>query len=151
MKIIKEHDHCCKLTMDLNSWYKYLVLIYYYLIVPTIDFMLVYLIKEKNPLFRFPSLVVILVIVSNIFIVHFFLTSISRSAHSSYVHINSLIATYNFSRKVKFKSLNLIERLSGPVIGVYCYDFFPFTNFEFYMFINNCVLNFILFIGLAAN
>jgi hypothetical protein len=45
----------------------------------------------------------------------------------------------------------LIEKLSGPVIGLYCYDFLPimtFTNYEVYLYITNCVKDLILFIGL---
>ena len=37
--------------------------------------------------------------------------------------------------KLKWKVITLIERLAGPTIGIYCFNLFPFTNYEFYQYI----------------
>ena len=65
-----------------------------------------------------------------------------------YTFIISIIARKQFGSMTKLKVIPLAERLSGPILGIYCYDLFPFTNYEFYVFCVNCVLNFILLMGL---
>ena len=44
---------------------------------------------------------------------------------------------YDF--ELKFNVLSLIERLAGPTIGIYCFDLFPFTNYEFYQYISAAI------------
>jgi hypothetical protein len=75
------------------------------------------------------------------------MASIPKSAIKPYVKLNSLIARKQINLQIKLKIVDLIERLSGPVIGIYCFELFPFTNYEFHLFAANCVKNFILFMG----
>ena len=49
--------------------------------------------------------------------------------------------------KLKFNVLTLIERLAGPTIGIYCFDIFPFTNYEFYQYIVAASSLYILLLG----
>ena len=145
---LQEFDKSCRITNEINTWFRFIVLDYYYLIVPAIDLSLVYLFNETNQVYRLTVWFFLNLFIVQVFYLNYFLSEISRSAHSCYVNLNSLIAKYRFNRNLKLKVLNLIERLSGPVIGIYCYDLFPFTNYEFYLFVMNCVLNFILFMQL---
>jgi hypothetical protein len=75
------------------------------------------------------------------------MSSIPKSAIKPYVKLNSLIARKRINLQIKLKIVDLNERLSGPIIGIYCFELFPFTNYEFYLFAANCVMNFILFMG----
>ena len=95
-----------------------------------------------------PCLILVFVGILNVFAVNYFLCSVGREAHKSYPFIKSILTRKRLRLMTKLKVISLFERLSGPLIGFYCYDLFPFTNYEFYLFCVNCVSNFILFMGL---
>jgi len=63
---------------------------------------------------------------------------IAKQAHKPYSRLNSIIARKVIRIDLKLKTCALIERLAGPVIGLYCFYFFPFTYYEFYLFVGNC-------------
>jgi len=88
---------------------------------------------------------------------------ISEAAHSPYKHLNKMMAKDMIqtnqwqltagkstvqrklrSFKLKFHILIFIERLAGPTIGIYCYNIFPFTNYEFYQYVISASTLFIL-------
>ena len=115
---------------------------------PIFDLAIIYLIIEENVVFRLATLFLIFVGVLNIFVVNYFLCSVGIEAHKSYPFIKSILTTKRLRLMTKLKVISLSERLSGPLIGFYCYDLFPFTNYEFYIFCVNCVSNYILFMGL---
>ena len=48
--------------------------------------------------------------------------------------------------KVRYKLMRFIERLSGPVIGFYCYDLFPMTTYEFTDYILDSMVSFLLIV-----
>ena len=125
---------------------------YYYLVMPFLDLIAIFLIYEDELfiLIRFMFILIFLFISFNVFIFTYLLTIIGFEAHKSYPILYSIIVEMKLNLKIKFKLLNLIERLSpsSPLIGIYCLDLFPFTNYQFYLFIINCISNFILFMGL---
>ena len=127
---------------------KYLSFAYYYLIVPSIDLAILSYIRETKFIPKLMVGSITSLIIVNLFIVNYLLSSIAREAHSSYQLLNTLIVRKNLGLRLKLKILSLIEKLSGPVIGIYCYDLFPFTNYELYIFTINCILNFMLFYNL---
>ena len=149
MACIEQHNACSVYTLvEINSWLREILLVFYYMVVPDIDFGIILLIYEKNVFLRISMAFVIIFLIINFFVVSYLLSSIGSNAHNSYHFLNSLIARKRMSLRLKFKTLSLIERLSGPLIGIYCYDLFPFTNEEIYLFIVNCVSNFTLLIGI---
>jgi len=79
-----------------------------------------------------------------IFWINHCLSSIAEKSHSIYKPLNSRVVRNVLNLKLKLKIFSTIERISGPVIGLYCYELFPFTNYMFYLFVKNCVLFFIL-------
>lgn len=97
---------------------------------------------------RFLSIIVALAVTSFLLILNSTMSLIPNAAHQPYGKLNSLIAKKRIRLNHKLKVCALIERLSGPVIGLYCYELFPFTNYEFYLYVANCVKIFILFVGL---
>ena len=139
---IIDHDKACRLTFQANSYIKYHLLIYYYLIVPALDLAIICILSESNIYIRNCIIFIVLIFIFNSYLMTFILSFIAREAHSSYSILNSMIARNRLPIRVRLKVLALIERLSGPVIGLYCYDLFPFTNYEFFLFVVNCVSNF---------
>ena len=143
----EEHNRCCQYTMEeINSWLSQLLFIYYFMSVPLLDMGFIFLIFEKKSWARFVGTTLLLLIGVNMFIFNYFLTRIGLKAHQSYQFLNSLMATKNLSLRVRFKCLDVIERLAGPQIGIYCLDLFAFTNDEFHLFIVNCVSGFTLLV-----
>ena len=86
-----------------------------------------------------------------ILLVAFLMSSVGTLAHSCYPKLNSLIVRNNLNLHTKMKTSSLIERLCGPLIGIYCLDLFPVTNFEFYLFVVNCAKNLVLLIDLIKS
>jgi len=70
--------------------------------------------------------------------------SMSKIAHSPYAKLNSIIARRTFTLADKFKIVNLIEKLAGPDIAVYCLDLFPLNNYEFFLLVSVVATNFFL-------
>ena len=54
--------------------------------------------------------------------------------------------TNRMSLKARYKLMRFIERLSGPVIGFYCYDLFPLTTYEFTDYILDSMVSFLLIV-----
>ena len=121
---------------------------YYLFAIPIIDLVIITIMKVDDLFVRFITIPSFIIVFLNIYLLNYLVTSIIREAHNCYSFLNSLIARKALPLRLKFKIISLIERLSGPVIGIYCWDLFPFTNYEFVMFIINCIMTFILFMGL---
>jgi len=146
-KILHDHNKCCLIINKINENAKYFTFIYYYLAVPLIDLAVIAIILDTNQLNRILAILLTIIGVLHLFCLNISMTSIPKSAMKPYVKLNSLIARKRIDLKIKLKIVDLIERISGPVIGIYCFELFPFTNYEFYLFAINCVMNFILFMG----
>jgi hypothetical protein len=70
-----------------------------------------------------------------------------KSAHSLYAPLNSIMAKcVNLRLRRRLTISFYIERLGGPPITTYVYDFFGLTNYEFYLFIAAIASNFFLLI-----
>ncbi len=147
--IIYEHNVCSKITDRINGKAKYLICLLYYLSVPVLDLLIIIVIFDGMHIInRFLSIIVALAVTSFLLILNSTMSLIPNAAHQPYGKLNSLIAKKRIRLNHKLKVCALIERLSGPVIGLYCYELFPFTNYEFYLYVANCVKIFILFVGL---
>jgi hypothetical protein len=146
-KILVDHNKCCLIINKINENIKYLGFTYYYLSVPLIDLLIIATILDTNRIIRILAIFSTVIIVLLLICLNISMASIPKSAMKPYVQLNSLIARKRINLQMKLKIVDLIERLSGPVIGIYCFELFPFTNYEFYLFAANCVKNFILFMG----
>ena len=73
------------------------------------------------------------VLIANIFIcsffsgfaLNYFLSQQIKSAHQSQQFVYSIICKYKMSLNLRLKLSNFVERLTGPSIGLYCYDIAP--------------------------
>jgi hypothetical protein len=75
---------------------------------------------------------------------------LSTSAHSPYKKLNTIMMTRTLTPAVKFKLLNLIERLGGPDISNYVLDLFPVNMFTFYLLVCDVAKNFIIILDLFS-
>jgi hypothetical protein len=117
---------------------------YYYLSVPTIDLFIIAAILEEQTNLRLVLSFVSIVSIFILFGKNYFLTLVAKNSFSLYKPLNSVMARKSLNLKDRLKVCSMIERVSGPVIGLYCYNLFPFTNYEFYLFVANCVSMFFL-------
>jgi hypothetical protein len=85
---------------------------------------------------------------------------LNELARGSYNELNSIIAREmdpqckpRFKKirfNVKWKIINLIERMAQTEMTVWCLDLFPLNGFEFYLFIAATAKNFFLFVDLIG-
>jgi len=114
-------------------------------------FILLSIHQEVDIINRTLASIIAIIGVFVLFIFNYSMASVSKAAHRPYNKLYSIIVRKSITTTFKLKVLELIEKLSGPVIGIYCLDLFPFTNYEFYLYISNCAQNFILLIGLFGD
>ena len=149
---IKDFNKCCTHLNEINESFKNLLFIYYYLSVPIIDFGVITVMLVNGELYiEFVLIFVIILSVVMISVINKCLSGVARESHRSYSTVHSIICRHKLPISLKLKTVRLVERLSGRVIGFYCYDLFPFTNYEIYLFCVNCIMNFMLFMGLINN
>jgi hypothetical protein len=63
------------------------------------------------------------------FTTSYFSSSLFYSAHDFTSYLYAFLTTKRTSLQHRLKIFAFIENLCGPVIG-YCFDLFPFTNYE---------------------
>jgi hypothetical protein len=133
----------------MNGNMRFISCLFYYFSVPAIDLLVILSIhKEVDIITRTLAFVATILGVFVLFVFNYSMALVSEAAHRPYIRLNSIIARKSARTVLNLKVVGLIEKLSGPVIGIYCLDLFPFINYEFYLYISNCIQNFILLIGL---
>ncbi len=132
---IHEHNYFTELTGKLNEMMPIGLGIVYFCGTPGIDILLHLAIYSENSyislfyaLFFIQAFGCILLFVST-------LSAVSTAAHNISSDLHKFL-TRKHVRKIplssKLKILAFIEKLYGPSIGFYCFDWFPFTYLELY-------------------
>ena len=129
---------------------RYLMGVYYFCSVGPIDLGIVFIIIEHNIFVRLVSTVVLVLVLVNASYINYLQAMVIEGAHGCYPTLNSLMARKPMSVRLKLKVLSLIEKLSGPEIGFYCFDLFAFTNYAFAQLIGGCVSNLFLFMDMSG-
>jgi len=147
--IVDEHNKCCILVQRINGNISSMFFVCYFISVPAIDILVLLSIDIEIDTFnRILTSICSAVGFILLFLINYSLSIVPKESHRPHNKLNSIVARKSATRLLNLKVLSLIEKLSGPVIGIYCLDLFPFTNFEFLLYISNCVQNFMLLIGL---
>ena len=74
---------------------------------------------------------------------------IIKAAHRPLSFLNNFIAqNKNIPLGTRIITTKFIERLSGPVIGFYCYDLFAMTSYKFTEYIYDSIASYFLFLKL---
>ena len=137
------------MVKEINQWMRYLMGVYYFCSVGPADSGIVLMMYEHNTFLLLCIGLVLAVTVSNACYINALQAMVITGAHGFYPTLNSMMARKPMSVRLKLKVLSLIEKLSGPEIGFYCFDFFPFTNYAFALLIGNMSSNLLMFITLA--
>jgi len=149
--IINDHNSCCVILDRINRKLKFISVMLYYSAISSIDLVIILSLQEEvgtfNRILAFTATVLGALL---LLIFTYSISLVPREAHRSYNKLCSLMVRRPTEVVLKLKVLGLIEKLSGPNIGFYCSDLFPFTNYEFYLFVANCAKNFILYMGLFS-
>ena len=150
MYAIKEHKYLQKLVGEMNQLFRVLIFVIYYM--ATFAFQLLIFMahrKDSSLLGRFGAIVILIAIFSAVFYTNVMNTWISGSAHKPYSTLYSIInSRINIRSNEKLKIMSFIESLSGPVIGFYCYDLFPMTNYQLYKYLCVSAINYFLIMTL---
>jgi hypothetical protein len=149
MFAIEEHNQITILCMKNNQFVNLNLLIIYYLYSPLIDMVLYLAIYIDHFYIKLFAIFAAFVLILFLFLFSLTTAQLQKSAHFSYNNLNSIIAKEKkIPLEKKMKIFGLIEKLAGPDIAVYCYDFFPLNNYEFYEFIAIISTNFFLLMSL---
>ena len=151
-KAIKSHNFVTQNTNKLNFNSKYAIFVGYYFIKLLINiFMYLCISSKTNIIFRLSHIITIFFAISLVFALTALLVNLSKSAHNPILFLYSFIVQNRHNINVKFKILSFIEKLSGPVIGFYCYDFFPMNSYNFYEYIVSYFTMYLLIHGLIES
>jgi hypothetical protein len=127
--------------------------IVYFLVTPLLNILLYFTISEVNPYLRIFYGLLVFNSSYIVFIANYISSSLSSSAHD----FTSDLYSFLFNKTIiipvqhRLKICEFIEKLYGPVIGYYCYNFFAFTNYEFYEYVSIVSCNYFLMNSLIFN
>ena len=150
MNAIIRHNSVIQNTKILNLSLKNIIFILYYCLRPILNIMLfIFHSPETNFYTRIIFATIIFIGFFILYVVNHLCASVSSVAHNSYPMVYSFLIRNNtkIAIKRKLKILAFIEKLSGPEIGIYCWDLFPMNNYEFFYFNASWAANYILIIG----
>jgi hypothetical protein len=153
MDKIHKHDYYSKLTLDWNQVFKYILFIGYFLTPLTLNILLHLALFEEIIYLRIFYGLLVFCLYFAIFIVKYICTSLSSSAHDFTSDLYAFLSNKRIIIPVehRLKISAFVEKLSGSVIGYYCYDFFPLTSYAFYEYILMVSANYFLMSNLIFN
>ncbi len=127
IKIMKDFNDLCLITSIINNSTKEFNLYSYYISIPLINVCIIAALYEEQIILLLILLWISILGIIVIFWTNYCLSSIAEKSHSLYKPLNSVVVRNVLNLELKLKICSMIERISGPVIGLYCYDLFPFT------------------------
>jgi hypothetical protein len=153
MDKIHKHDYYSKLTLDWNQHFKYILFVVYFLTPPLINIILYLSVFETNNYLRIFYGLLVFNCYYLILIFNYICSSLSSSAHDFTSDLYAFLSNKRIIIPVqhRLKISTFVEKLCGPVIGYYCYNLFPFTNYAFYEYISIVSCNYILMSNLIFN
>ena len=137
LNAMSEHNYLAQLTHDLNGYFRWIIFFMYYTGTPCIQMLLFYS-HHRDTSFHLKIISIIVSIVFCTICISFIIlnTWITPAAHKSCSLLYSyLCRNPKIPIHLRLKTNAMIERLSGPSIGFYCYDLFPMNYIEFYQYV----------------
>jgi hypothetical protein len=144
MKAIREHNNCSVEISKLNEIMSGLLAIIYFPLSIAFNIVIHITINSDNAYVSFSYAILSLIAIGTQYVFIYFCSSVSSSAHNLRPELYSFLIRNKSTVKEKLKISAFIEKLSGPIIGFYCYKFFPFTSYKFAEFIAFVSGNYIL-------
>ena len=150
-RAIADHNYIEIQTKEMNEFFCLMIFILYYFASPTLILnIVVFNSKDTYIYLRYVFVLIFFMIFSSVFFVNLFSSQISHSAKRPISLCYKHLIRGNLSKRQRFKTMAFIEKLDGPDIGFYCWDLFPMNNFEFYLFVANCVKSYLLILTLFS-
>jgi hypothetical protein len=131
-----------------NKVVKSKLFIYYYVIMTCIAiYILLIQSNQTQPLFRYFLYFMLFWVLFVVSCLNTILSSVSLSIHKLYPLLCGLFAKHSSKMNInlKYKLINLLEKLSKMGIGFTCYDCFTFCYFELFIFCFNLMSTYMLF------
>ena len=151
MNTIGEHISITHYTNQLNNYLKVIIFCLYYIISPVLMIGIYLTLSEKSDLyFRVVFYFVISLGTSVTFAVTLMSCRVTHFARKPLKYLHRYLIENHMTVRQRLKTLDLIESLSGPDIGFYCLDLFPMNSYEFYLFVINCISNYLLISNLIG-
>ena len=97
-----------------------------------------------TPIAKIFNAILIVVIFGGCFFANLFSSRVSKASILPLKYLHRFMTENQLPLKERLKTMEMIERLSGPDIGFYCYDLFPMNSYEFYIYVANCCKNYFL-------
>jgi len=145
MNAINKHNYYSQLTAKFNRLFKYNLAIVYFTSAPGLALLLSLALNTTYSIYiRAAYYTLIVQIGFGLYLFNYIASSYSSSAHDFTSILYKFLTEKHISIFHKLKIYSFIEKLSGPVIGFYCFDFFPFTNFELYQYMAFVSISYIL-------
>jgi len=146
---IHEHNYYSKHIHNFNRAFSFALFAVYFLSAPAIDILLhLALQKSVNEVMRMLYILCIFHVLLVSYIYTYVLSTLSSRAHDVTSDLYSFIVRNRSNRRNKLKISAFIEKLCGPTIGIYCYNLFAYTPFEFYKYVAFVSSTYILMDGL---
>ena len=146
VQLISEHNTICKYIADINKFGSLVIFGLYYMIQPTyIMAMIIAESEEVEPFFKLIFFSGTLIIFTIILLVTRYVSRISELSRQPLNILFRFMSENRLTLEERLKTMTYIDRLMGPDIGFYCLDLFPIDSYEFYLFVVDCVKNYLLF------
>jgi len=146
---IHKHNYCSQYIQNFNKVYSLALFVIYFLATPAVDILAHLVIyKVTNVYMRIIYGSVCFQLVTALYVFTTIVSSLSSSAHNLTSDLYLFLVRKRCYLRNKLKIMAFIEKLCGPDIGIYCYDLFAFTTFEFYKYIAFVSSTYILLSGL---
>ena len=151
-RALVEHNYCCIKTKELNQTFNYVIFMIYFFAKPVIN-ILVYAAQGKDtPTFtRIAATNISVGLMFIMFSGNMLFVSVSTWVHKPLKPMYKLFKEKKFETMHKLKALGFIEKLRGPVIGFYCYEFYPLNNYQFCLSILDWAANYFLITNLISD
>ncbi len=147
---LRDHNEICLINERNNLLLSHMMFIMYFFISIIVDLDMYLAINMNAFAFRITFTFIAMIAGCILFLMSIPSAYLSTSAHSPYKKLNTIMMTRTLTPAVKFKLLNLIERLGGPDISNYVLDLFPVNMFTFYLLVCDVAKNFIIILDLFS-
>ena len=144
-RAIDGHNSVVRVCEEQNRLFKVFLFSMYYIGSPAV--ILGFNLSRSNtldPFIKYSFTIFVAIVLSVVFCLNLFNALITKTAQKPRLHQYRYL-NRRLTFRYRMRIMAFIERLCGPDIGFYCLDLFPMNNYEFYLYITNCVENYMLF------
>ena len=149
LRALDEHNFMQKMTSDMNVLIKYIIMVLYFCATPAFEVGLFAVHRsDTSRIGLFATTLLSSACFCAVLHMNLMSTWVTKAAHKPYQSLYRYTFDLSLPLPLRLKLVTLIENLSGPDIGFYCYDLFPMNNHEFYEYVYIAGANYFLIMDL---